>query len=121
MVTARLSLSVCLGEKQRPSSSRTEDRFTLSEEDAAGIFTINRKAHECAFDKTVDEYLQVMTVDQAKMVKIDFGKFSGWTLGDIAMKSPGDLAWYVKNYSGHNLALKAGAIKLLEAAGQMAS
>ena len=50
MVTARLSLSVCLGEKQRPSSSRTEDRFTLSEEDAAGIFTINRKAHECAFD-----------------------------------------------------------------------
>lgn len=71
--------------------------------------------------KTVDEYLQVMTVDQAKMVKIDFGKFSGWTLGDIAMKSPGDLAWYVKNYSGHNLALKAGAIKLLEAAGQMAS
>ena len=55
------------------------------------------------------------------MVKIDFGKFSGWTLGDIAMKSPGDLAWYVKNYSGHNLALKAGAIKLLEAAGQMAS
>ena len=71
--------------------------------------------------KTVDEYLQVMSVDQAKMVKIDFGKFSGWTLGDIAMKSPGDLAWYVKNYSGHNLALKAGAIKLLEAAGQMAS
>ena len=71
--------------------------------------------------KTVDEYLQVMTVDQAKMVKIDFGKFSGWTLGDIAMKSPGDLAWYVKNYSGHNLALKAGAMKLLEAAGQLAS
>ena len=50
MVTARLSLSVCLGEKQRPSSSRTEDRFILSEKDAAGIFTINRKAHECAFD-----------------------------------------------------------------------
>lgn len=39
----------------------------------------------------------------------------------LNMKSPGDLAWYVKNYSGHNLALKAGAIKLLEAAGQMAS
>ena len=67
------------------------------------------------------EVVHHMTVDQAKMVKIDFGKFSGWTLGDIAMKSPGDLAWYVKNYSGHNLALKAGAIKLLEAAGQMAS
>ena len=84
-------------------------------------FTEPPKASAPEPPKTVDEYLQVMTVDQAKMVKIDFGKFSGWTLGDIAMKSPGDLAWYVKNYSGHNLALKAGAIKLLEAAGQMAS
>ena len=28
---------------------------------------------------------------------------------------------YVKNYSGHNLALKAGATKLLETVGQMAS
>ena len=61
--------------------------------------------------KTVDEYMRV----------IDFGRFNGWTLGDIAMKNPGDLAWYVKNYSGHNLALKAGATKLLEAVGQMAS
>ena len=53
--------------------------------------------------------------------KVDFGRFNGWALGDIAMKNPGDLAWYVKNYSGHNLALKAGATKLLEAVGQMAS
>ena len=58
---------------------------------------------------------------QAKAVKVDFGRFSGWSLGEIAMKSPGDLAWYVKNYSGHNLALKAGATKLLETVGQMAS
>lgn len=71
--------------------------------------------------KTLDEYLQVMTLDQAKAVKVDFGRFSGWTLGDIALKNPSDLAWYVKNYSGHNLALKAGATKLLEAVGQMAS
>lgn len=71
--------------------------------------------------KTLDEYLKIMTLDQAKTVKVDFGRFSGWTLGDIALKNPGDLAWYVKNYSGHNLALKAGATKLLEAVGQMAS
>lgn len=71
--------------------------------------------------KTLEEFLKVMTLDQAKAVKVDFGRFSGWTLGDIAMKNPGDLAWYVKNYSGHNLALKAGATKLLEAVGQMAS
>lgn len=71
--------------------------------------------------KTLDEYLRVMTIEQAKAVKVDFGRFSGWSLGEIAMKSPGDLAWYVKNYSGHNLALKAGATKLLETVGQMAS
>lgn len=71
--------------------------------------------------KTLDEYLHVMTIEQAKAVKVDFGRFSGWSLGEIAMKSPGDLAWYVKNYSGHNLALKAGATKLLETVGQMAS
>lgn len=71
--------------------------------------------------KTLDEFLRVMTIEQAKAVKVDFGRFSGWSLGEIAMKSPGDLAWYVKNYSGHNLALKAGATKLLEAVGQMAS
>lgn len=71
--------------------------------------------------KTLDEFLRVMTIEQAKAVKVDFGRFSGWSLGEIAMKSPGDLAWYVKNYSGHNLALKAGATKLLETVGQMAS
>ena len=70
--------------------------------------------------KTLDEYLQVMTLDQAKAVKVDFGRFSGWTLGDIAMKNPGDLMWYVKNYSGHNLALKAGATLLVNAATPMA-
>ena len=37
-----------------------------------------------------------MTIEQAKAVKVDFGRFNGWTLGDIAMKNPGDLAWYVE-------------------------
>ncbi len=71
--------------------------------------------------KTLEDFMRVMTLDDAKAVKVDFGRFSGWTLGEIAMRQPGDLAWYVKNYSGHNLALKAGATKLLEAVGQMAS
>lgn len=71
--------------------------------------------------KTLEDYLRVMTIEDAKAVKVDFGRFSGWTLGEIAMRQPGDLAWYVKNYSGHNLALKAGATKLLEAVSQKAS
>lgn len=28
-----------------------------------------------------------MTIEQAKAVKVDFGRFSGWSLGEIAMKS----------------------------------
>lgn len=64
--------------------------------------------------------LIALFIEQAKNVKVDFGRFSGWTLGEIAVKNPGDLAWYVKNYSGHNLALKAGATKLMEAVGQLA-
>ena len=29
--------------------------------------------------KTLDEYLRVMTIEQAKAVKVDFGRFSGWS------------------------------------------
>ena len=85
------------------------------------VAVVQPKAPEPEPPKTLEDFMRVMTLDQAKAVKVDFGRFSGWTLGDIAMKNPGDLAWYVKNYSGHNLALKAGATKLLEAVGQMAS
>ena len=37
------------------------------------------------------------------------------------MTHPGDLAWYVKNYAGRNIALKAGATVLLNAVEKMAS
>lgn len=43
------------------------------------------------------------------------------TLGELALRKPSDLEWYVKNYSGRNLALKAGAILLVDAASKMAS
>ena len=62
-----------------------------------------------------------MTLDDAKKVKVDVGYNSGRTLGDLVMHKPSDLAWYVKHYSGRNLALKAGAILLLNAVTQKAS
>ena len=37
------------------------------------------------------------------------------------MSNPKDLDWYVKYYAGKNLALKAGAILLMEAATAKAS
>lgn len=71
--------------------------------------------------QTIEEYLETMTVDEAKKVTVDFGRYAGSTLENIAMTRPGDLEWYVKNYSGKNLAVKAGAAILLNAAQAKAS
>lgn len=70
--------------------------------------------------ETIDDYLNYMTLEDAKNVKVDVGYNSGRTLGELVMTSPKDLEWYVKRYSGNNLALKAGAILLLNAATQRA-
>lgn len=70
--------------------------------------------------KTLQELIDTMTLDEAKAVKIDVGRYAGRTLGEIAVSQPGDIAWYVRNYSGRNLALKAGATVLLNAAEKMA-
>ena len=70
---------------------------------------------------TLEDYLNTMTLEDAKNVVIDVGRYSGTKLGELVMSNPGDLAWYVKNYAGRNLALKAGAILLMEAATAKAS
>ena len=62
-----------------------------------------------------------MTLEDAKNVKVDIGIYAGYTLGQVALQKPSDLEWYVRNYAGKNLALKAGAILLVEAATQQAS
>ena len=69
----------------------------------------------------MDDYLNSMTLDEAKAVVIDVGYHKGKTLGVLAMQKPGDLEWYVKNYTGRNMALKAGAILLVNAAMQKVS
>lgn len=66
--------------------------------------------------KTVDELLKAMTIQQAKAVTVDFGKYAGQTLGEIAMRDPVGIQWYADKYSGRNIALKAGAILLVNAA-----
>ena len=65
--------------------------------------------------------MQTMTLEDAKNVAVDVGRYAGMTLGEIAMRKPSDLDWYVKFYSGRNTALKAGAILLVQAASQKAS
>lgn len=70
---------------------------------------------------TLEELLNSMTLEDAKSVVVDVGRYAGTTLGEIAIRKPSDLDWYVNYYSGRNLALKAGAILLVRAATQKAS
>ena len=62
-----------------------------------------------------------MSIEEAKAVRVDVGRYAGCTLGELALTHPGDLGWYVKNYAGRNLALKAGATVLLKAVEKIAS
>lgn len=71
--------------------------------------------------QSLDDLLNTMTLEDAKNVVVDIGRYSGSTLGQIVMNNPKDLDWYVKYYAGKNLALKAGAILLLNAATAKAS
>ena len=70
---------------------------------------------------SLDELLNTMTLDDAKNVIVDIGRYAGTSLGQIVMSNPRDLEWYVKYYAGKNLALKAGAILLMNAATTKAS
>ena len=71
--------------------------------------------------KTLEDLLKTMSVEEAKAVRVDVGRYAGRTLGEIALISPGDLGWYVRNYAGKNLELKAGATVLLNAVEKKAS
>lgn len=68
-----------------------------------------------------EELLSTMTIEDAKNVVVDVGHYNGCKLGEIAIRKPSDLEWYVKFYAGHNLALKAGATILLQVATSKAS
>ena len=57
-----------------------------------------------------------MTVEQAKAVVVDFGRYKGTTLGQIALSNPPDLKWYIDHYTGPNQAVKMGADVLVRAA-----
>ena len=61
-----------------------------------------------------------MTVEDAKRVVVDFGRYKGSTLGQIAMLNPGDLMWYINHYNGPNKDVKNGAAVLVNAARNVA-
>ena len=61
-----------------------------------------------------------MTVEDAKRVVVDFGRYKGSTLGQIALLNPGDLLWYINHYNGPNKDVKNGAAVLVNAAQNVA-
>jgi len=71
--------------------------------------------------KTKEEALKVLTIEQCKAVVVNFGKYSGKTLGEIAVIAPQDIKWYKDQYSGNDFILKAAATKLFDEALQQAS
>ena len=44
---------------------------------------------------TLEDYLNGMTLEDAKNVVVDVGRYSGTKLGEIVMSNPKDLDWYV--------------------------
>ena len=69
-------------------------------------------------DTPVEKILEVMTLEEAKAVVVDFkgGAYKDKTLAQVAFESPKDLKWLAESYKGRNNLIKAGAQKLLQAA-----
>ncbi|MCI2056185.1 MAG: hypothetical protein LKJ86_03470 [Oscillibacter sp.] len=70
---------------------------------------------------SLDEWIEALSVEDAKQVTVDVGHYSGTRLGDIAIQNPADLEWYVRKYAGRNLKMKAAATVLMRAALERAS
>ena len=69
----------------------------------------------------VEELVKRMTYEQATQVVITGnGKFSGKTMGQVAVENPKNLSWFAQSYSGKNHLIPAAARVLLNAALPMA-
>ena len=69
----------------------------------------------------VEELVKRMTDEQATQVVITGnGKFSGKTMGQVAVENPKNLSWFAQSYSGKNHLIPAAARVLLNAAMPMA-
>lgn len=96
----------------------TDSIKTINREKAEPIAEseLQQQKEELPKRETLEDYINTMTLKEAKDVVIPIGRYAGSTLGEIALTQPKDLDWYVKFYRGNNLALKAGAILLVQEA-----
>ena len=65
----------------------------------------------------VDDLMKIMSLEDAKKYIVPFGEFKGQSMGDVCLKNPKSLNWFVEGYSGNRNILRASAKLLLEAAG----
>ena len=65
----------------------------------------------------VDDLIKIMSLEDAKKYIVPFGEFKGQSMGDVCLKNPKSLNWFVEGYSGNRNILRASAKLLLEAAG----
>ena len=65
----------------------------------------------------VDDLMKIMSLEDAKKYIVPFGEFTGQSMGDVCLKNPKSLNWFVEGYSGNRNILRASAKLLLEAAG----
>lgn len=65
----------------------------------------------------VDDLMKIMSLEDAKKYIVPFGEFKGQSMGDVSLKNPKSLNWFVEGYSGNRNILRASAKLLLEAAG----
>jgi cytoskeletal protein RodZ len=79
---------------------------------------IQQTQNNTKYDKStsVEEICRVMSLDEAKNYVVDFGKFAGKTISQIAIEKTSNLDWYVKSYSGKDNILRAASKILLDVA-----
>ena len=79
--------------------------------------TERKESIELKESMAVDDLMQIMSLEEAKKYIIPFGEFKGQSMGDVCLKNPKSLNWFVEGYSGNRNILRASAKLLLEAAG----
>lgn len=73
--------------------------------------------------RTVEEIIKSMTLDDAKAYKVHFGNYKGKSLAQVAMENPSNVEWIANVYkvTGEKAdILRAAARKIIEAAQKMA-
>lgn len=115
---AHSALEILRGGNVAPTAAPAPAVAFAAEADADLPYTFGPRYNN---DMSVDEIVQLMTVDEAKEVVVDSGMSKGWKMGDVATNRPASLKFYIfGGYKGNNNILKAAAMIMYEQVQQAA-